>query len=178
MSPASPAARHFIVLGKIVGAYGVQGWVRVHPFADDPRAWGKLPTWRLGQEDAPPEAWREVEILRSRVHLGALVAQLAGVADRSAAEALKGFLVGVPREALPPAGEDEYYWDDLVGLEVVNVRGERLGEVTSLLETGANDVLCVRADDGKELLLPFVGAVVLDVDLAQKRLRVEWETDW
>lgn len=178
MSPASSSARHFIVLGKIVGAYGVQGWVRVHPFADDPLAWGKLPTWRLGQEDAPPEGWREVEVLRSRVHLGALVAQLADVADRDAAEALKGLLVGVPREALPPAGENEYYWDDLVGLEVVNVRGERLGEVASLLETGANDVLCVRADDGKELLLPFVGAVVLDVDLAQKRIRVEWEADW
>lgn len=152
--------------------------MRVHPFADDPHAWSKLPAWWLGQENAPSADWRETAVLRSRVHLGALVAQLAGVADRDAAEALKGTLVGVPREALPPAGKDEYYWDDLIGLEVVNVRGERLGEVDSLIETGANDVLCVRAGDGRELLLPFVGAVVLDVDLAQKRIRVDWEADW
>lgn len=152
--------------------------MRVHPFADDPLAWGKLPAWWLGREDAPPESWRELPVARSRVHLGAVVAQLEGVADRDAAEALKGTLVGVPRTALPPAGENEYYWDDLIGLEVVNVRGELLGKVESLIETGANDVLCVRADDGRELLLPFVGAVVLDVDLAGRRIRVEWEADW
>ena len=175
---ASSASQHFVVLGKIVGAYGVQGWVRVHPLADDPRAWGELPAWWLGQEDAPPASWREVSILRSRVHLGALVVQLTGIADRDAAEALKGMLVGVPRAALPPAGENEYYWDDLIGLDVVNVRGERLGQVESLIETGANDVLCVRVDDGRELLLPFVGAVVLDVDLVARRIRVDWEADW
>ncbi|MBI2306023.1 MAG: ribosome maturation factor RimM [Rhodocyclales bacterium] len=175
---ASSSGQHFVILGKIVGAYGVQGWVRVHPFADDPHAWGKLSAWWLGREDAPPDNWRELAVVRSRVHLGAVVAQLEGVADRDAAEALKGTLVGVPRAALPPAGKDEYYWDDLIGLEVVNVRGEGLGKVESLIETGANDVLCVRADDGRELLLPFVGAVVLDVDLAAKRIRVEWEADW
>lgn len=175
---ASSSGQHFVILGKIVGAYGVQGWVRVHPFADDPHAWGALPAWWLGQEASPPESWREFPVTRSRVHLGAVVAQLDGIADRNAAEALKGTLVGVPRAALPPAAENEYYWDDLIGLEVVNVGGERLGQVDSLIETGANDVLCVRADDGRELLLPFVAAVVLDVDLAAKRIRVEWEADW
>jgi len=152
--------------------------VRVHPFADDPQAWGKLPAWWLGQENAPSGDWRETAIERSRLHLGALVVKLAGIADRDAAEALKGTLVGVPHAALPPAGQDEYYWADLVGLEVVNVGGERLGQVESLIETGANDVLCVRADDDRELLLPFVGAVVLDVDLVLKRIRVDWDADW
>ncbi|HEX5804068.1 MAG TPA: ribosome maturation factor RimM [Azospira sp.] len=174
---ASSSGQQFVVLGKIVGAYGVQGWVRVHPFADDPLAWSKLPVWWLAREESP-EAWREVAVQRSRVHLGALVAQLDGVPDRNAAEALKGTLVGVTREALPPAGENEYYWDDLIGLEVVNAREERLGSVDSLIETGANDVLCVKAEDGKEHLLPFVAAVVLDVDLAAGRIRVEWEKDW
>ncbi len=174
------SGQHFVVLGKIVGAYGVQGWVRVHPFADDPRAWGKLPAWWLATEEVAgrPEAWREVRLRRSRLHLGALVVQLDGVADRDAAEALKGTLVGVPKEAMPPAGEDEYYWDDLIGLTVVNARDEVLGTVASLIETGANDVLCVKAGDGSEMLLPFVGAVVQDVDLAAGRIRVEWEKDW
>lgn len=174
------SGQHFVALGKIVGAYGVQGWVRVHPFADDPSAWSRLPAWWVAAEGASdsPDSWREVALRRSRMHLGALVAQLDGVADRSAAEALKGMLVGVPKEALPPAGEGEYYWDDLIGLTVVNSRDEILGTVAGLIETGANDVLCVKAEDGSEMLLPFVGAVVQDVDLAAGRIRVEWEKDW
>lgn len=170
----------FVVLGKIVGAYGVQGWVRVLPFADDPLAWSKLPTWWLAAEEAPdrPGIWRELALRRSRLHLGSLVAQFDGVADRDAAEALRGSLVGVPKQALPPAGDGEYYWDDLIGLSVLNSREETLGTVDRLIETGANDVLCVKAEDGSERLLPFVGAVVLDVDLAAGRIRVEWEKDW
>lgn len=168
----------FVVLGKIVGAYGLQGWVRVHPFADDPQAWSRIPAWWLGQEDSPPKAWREVALKQSRLHLDALVVQLEGVSDRDAAEALKGTLIGAPREALPAASKDEYYWADLIGLDVVTAREESLGKVEGLIETGANDVLCVRADDGKEHLLPFVSAVILDVDLAVRRIRVEWEKDW
>jgi 16S rRNA processing protein RimM len=168
----------FVVLGKIVGAYGLQGWVRVHAFADDPQAWSRIPIWWLGQENSPPQSWREVALKQSRLHLDALVVQLDGVADRDAAEALKGTLVGAPREVLPAASKDEYYWADLIGLDVVNAREQALGKVESLIETGANDVLCVRDGDGKEHLLPFVGAVVLDVDLAAKRIRVEWEADW
>lgn len=168
----------FIVLGKIVGAYGVQGWVRVHPFADDPSSWGRLKAWQLGLDSEPPESWREVIPKRSKLQSDGLLVQLEGVSDRTAAEALKGALVGVPREALPATGKDEYYWADLIGLEVVNGRDERLGSVKELIESAANDVLVVVAEDGTERLLPFVSAVVLDVDVAAKRIRVEWEADW
>jgi len=80
--------------------------------------------------------------------------------------------------ALPPAAKNEYYWADLIGLDVVNGRDERLGAVKELIESAASDVLVVAADDGTERLLPFVSAVVLDVDVAAKRIRVEWEADW
>lgn len=170
--------RAFIVLGKIVGAYGVQGWVRVHPFADDPSSWGRMKAWQLGREGEPPESWREVAPVRSKLQSDGLLVQLEGVADRSAAEALKGSLVGAAREALPATGKDEYYWADLIGLDVVNGRDERLGAVKELIESAASDVLVVVADDGTERLLPFVNAVVLDVDVAAKRIRVEWEADW
>jgi len=150
----------------------------VHPLADDPQAWSRLPAWWLGAEAEPTESWRETVVRRCRIHLGAVVAQLAGVDDRNAAEALKGTFVGVPRAAMPPAGTDEYYWDDLIGLGVVNARDERLGVVTGLIETGANDVLCVKAEDGTERLLPFVAAVIVDVDPAAGLIRVEWEKDW
>ena len=168
----------FVVLGKIVGAYGLQGWVRVHPFADDPQAWSRIPAWWLGQEDSPPKAWREVALKQSRLHLDALVVQLEGVSDRDAAEALKGTLVGAPREALPAASKDEYYWADLIGLEVVNTAGERLGRVDGLIETGANDVLRVVGENGNERLVPFVSAVVLAVEKEAGQIRVEWGSDW
>jgi 16S rRNA processing protein RimM len=91
----------------------------------------------------------------------------------------EGFLVGAPRAALPKTEEDEFYWVDLVGLEVVNTAGERLGKVAGLIETGANAVLrVVGDDDGAERLLPFVSAVVLAVDREAGRIRVEWGGDW
>ena len=170
--------RAFIVLGKIVGAYGVKGWVRVHPFADDPSSWGRMKAWQLGREGEPPESWREVAPVRSKLQSDGLLVQLDGVTDRTAAEALKGALVGAARAALPATGKDEYYWADLIGLDVVNGRDERLGSVKELIESAASDVLVVAADDGTERLLPFVSAVVLDVDVAAKRIRVEWEADW
>ncbi len=107
-----------------------------------------------------------------------LVAQFEDVTNRTAAEAIDGLLVGVPKAELPPAGKDEYYWADLIGLEVRNSRDESLGRVVGLIETAANDVLRVADGSEKERLLPFVAAIVRDVDIANRRILVDWEADW
>lgn len=173
-----------IVLGKITVPYGIQGWVRIHPFADDPLAWAKMPEWWVATEkgdgavEVPLAQWRSCKLKQCRWHGDGLVARLEGVDDRNAAEALQGFLVGAPREAMPATSENEFYWTDLIGLDVVNTRDEKLGQVVGLIETGANDVLRVAAEDGEERLLPFVAAVVLAVEQADHRIRVEWEKDW
>lgn len=164
-----------VVLGKIADPYGIRGWVRLHAFGDDPMAWTEMPVWWLSRDG---EGWREIKLKDFRVHGDGLVALFEGVADRNAAEAMKGMLVGAPRSALPATDEDEYYWADLVGLEVVNAAGESLGRVDSLIETGANDVLSVIAGDGMKRLLPFVAAVVLAVEKDAGRIRVEWGSDW
>ncbi len=91
---------------------------------------------------------------------------------------MRGVLVGAPRAALPPTRTDEYYWADLVGLEVINTREQSLGCILGLIETPANTVLRVADGEGAERLLPFVAAVVLDVDLVERRVRVDWEADW
>jgi 16S rRNA processing protein RimM len=173
-------AEQFIVLGKIVDAYGVKGWVRIHPFADDPLAWQKMPTWWLRPDDgqSSSDGWRPVGCQNCRIQGQALLAGLEGVGDRTAAESLRGQLVGAPRSALPKTENDEYYWADLVGLKVANRQGHDLGEVAELLETGANDVMVVRDAQGGERLIPFVAAVVVEVDLAQGRVVVDWGTDW
>lgn len=172
----SPA--DIIVLGKIIAPYGVQGAVRVHPFADDPSGWSKLTHWWLAREGDAPAIWQQTRLIRSRLHNGVLIAELAGVADRTAAEALGGVLVAVPRAALPPTAADEYYWADLVGLDVLNSRDEPLGRILGLLDTPANAVMRVGDGDNGERLLPFVAAVVLEVDLPGRCVRVEWELDW
>ena len=167
-----------VVLGKIVGPYGLRGEVKVHPFADDPLVWAKLSHWWLGREGDAPGSWRQTRVLRCKAHGEALVAGLECLADRNASEAAHGVLVGVPRASLPPAAKDEYYWADLVGLEVMNGGGQRLGRVLGLIETPANTVLRVGDGERAEQLLPFVAAVVLDVDLTAGTVRVDWEADW
>ena len=167
-----------VVLGKVVAPYGLRGEVKVFPFADDSAVWGRLTHWWIGSEGSDPAQWRQVRVARCKVREGVLVAALDGLADRDAAEAAKGLLVGVPHDALPPTADNEYYWADLIGLTVVNTREEPLGQVLGLIETPANPVLRVGTAESKERLLPFVAAVVLDVDLSAQRIRVDWEADW
>ena len=168
-----------VVLGKIVDAYGLRGAVKLHLFADDPSAWASMPYWWLGNESDPPQQWRKVKLDKCRVQSGFLVATLDGVPpDRNAAELMRGLLVGAPRSAFPATRVGEYYWADLVGLEVVNVQGQCLGKVLGLIETAANDVLRVGGSESKERLLPFVAAVVLEVDLSARRMCVDWGLDW
>jgi 16S rRNA processing protein RimM len=171
-----------IVLGRIVAPFGVQGWVKIHPFGDDPASWKQMPQlWLSATDDAPEASWKALTLSGLRLHGKGVVAAFDEVPDRNAAEAIDGFYLGAPRSALPRPEQDEYYWADLVGLDVVNEAGVALGRVGGLLSTGAHDVLQVREEaDGKEIerLIPFVAAYVLDVDLAARRIRVAWERDW
>lgn len=166
-----------VVLGRITAPYGIRGWVRIHPFGDDPLVWCQMPRWWLGTEGPQPH-WVTFDLQDCRGQGSALVARFEGVADRDAAEKLKGLLVGAPREALPQTREDEFYWADLMGLAVVNDEGEHLGRVADLISTGAHEVLCVRDETGGERLLPFVDAVVRKVDRTGGLIRVAWPRDW
>lgn len=165
-----------VVLGRIVAPYGVKGWVKVHPFGDDPAAWSRMRGWWLGKEPEG-DAWQPHDLAGLRLHGKGLVAKFKGIDDRSAAEQLDGLYVAAPREALPQNAQDEYYWADLVGLAVVNEANEPLGTVATLIEASAGQVLVVR-DGEVERLLPFVAAVVKDVDTAARRIRVSWGKDW
>ncbi len=167
-----------IVLGRIAAPYGVKGWVNLHPFGDDPAAWGEMPRWWLGRT---PDAddWQPLALATLRMHGKGVIAKFDGVDDRTAAEKLEGMYFAAPRDRLPATGEDEFYWGDLIGLEVVNEANECLGKVASLIESGAHQVLVVKDDAaGKDRLLPFVADVVRDVATAAGRIRVAWGKDW
>ena len=167
-----------IVLGRIVAPFGVHGWLRVHAFGDDPEAWQKMSQlWLSVDAEAPAERWTARELSGVRRHGDGVVAKLVGIDDRDASEALGSCFIGAPRAALPVPEPDEYYWADLIGLDVVNMQEQYLGRVVSLIETGANQVL-VTKDGEHERLLPFIALVVRDVDVPGRRIRVEWGSDW
>lgn len=168
-----------IVLGRIVAPFGVQGWVKVHPFGDDPLSWRKMPQWWIGADDQAqqPEAWTPCALIGCKVHGKGLIVAFEGHESRNAAEALCGRYIAAPREALPQPAKDEFYWADLVGLRVLNDKNEFLGLVRGLLETGAHDVLDI-VDGDTERLIPFVGVYIQKVDVAKGEIHVEWDASW
>ncbi len=168
-----------IVLGRIAAPFGIRGWVKIQVYGDDPLAWAHMPRWWLSEaEQAPDAAWQARHLAECRTHGKGLVARFDGMEDRNAAEQLAGLYVGAPRQALPQTAKNEFYWADLIGLEVTNQADERLGRVVELVRTGAHEVLDVRDEDGVQRLLPFVAAVIKEVDLAGRRIRVDWGRDW
>jgi 16S rRNA processing protein RimM len=163
-----------VIMGRIAAAQGIRGWVKIQPYTEQLDSLLDYRSWWIGNEHGP---WREVEVQQCEVHNKTLAAQLPDCPDRNAAEKLKGLLVAVPRSSLPRQSEDEYYWSDLIGLAVVNEEGMRLGTVANLLETGANQVLSVKGDDGV-ILIPFVATAIRLVDLQNKVIRVDWSEDY
>jgi 16S rRNA processing protein RimM len=161
-------------MGRILAPYGLKGWVRIEPYSPDPDSLSAYRKWWVGKNGD----WRELEVAESVLRHGAsLVARFEGWAERDAALALKGSEIALERKALPQNAKDEFYWVDLVGLKVVNGKDEELGVVAELFESGAHPVMRVVAGE-TERLLPFVEQVVRRVDMAEGRIRVEWELDW
>lgn len=136
-----------VVVGYVTGAYGVAGWVRVKPFSADADALlGTRRWWLSAPGPALVEAAsdvRDVDMLQAKSHGGDVVAQLMGVVGRDAAEALKGAQVQISRNHFPALSDDEFYWIDLIGLSVQNLRGEPLGVVSDLMDNGAHPILRV-----------------------------------
>lgn len=173
IAPQSGQPEDLVPMGFVVGASGVRGWVKVVANTQYADSLFDYDSWWLGRDGK----WREYRIEDGSVQPKSLNAKLEGVHDRDVAFAMKGMTVAVPRSAMPAAGEDEYYWNDLIGLTVVNRDGATLGVVEKLLETGANDVLVLK-DGMVERLVPFVGPVIDQVDLAAKRITVDWGLDY
>ncbi len=154
-------------MGRVVGSYGVRGWVKVVPGGGVTQSLADATSWWIGEQLYQVEA---------KVHGATVVAKLAGIESREQALALKGSKVSVERSSLPDPGEGYYYLADLVGLAVVNEQGEALGVVKQVFSNGAQDVLEVAGD--RTRLMPWVPAVVKGVDLPARKIVVEWQADW
>lgn len=179
-----------VEIGRIAEAWGVKGWFKLHSHSADPQALLFSRHWFL----QPPEArfargfdafsgCVSLTVAEIKPHADTLVAHIEGVDDRNGAEALKGARIYIPRAAFPATeGDDEFYWVDLLGLDVVNREGVHLGVVHDLLPTGPHSVLCLEYPlaDGQtgERMIPFVSVYVDNVDRVSRRITVDWQPDY
>ena len=169
------AADRRVLVGRIVGLYGVQGWLKIESWTEPRTRVFDYQPWQLC---SAPGGEMEVAGVTGRPQGKGLICLLPGVDDRDAAEALVGRDIYVARELLPPPGKGEYYWVDLEGLEVVTTEGVSLGQVSHLFATGANDVVVVR-DGTRERLVPFIqGTYVRSVDIPGGRMVVDWDPEF
>jgi len=157
-----------MVMGRVAGSYGVRGWIKVSPGGGVAPALAAAKEWWIGE--------RSYQVAEARIHSLTVVAKLGGIETREQALELKGEQVLMARDALPDPGAGHYYLVDLVGLEVRNEQGEVLGAVRQWISNGAQDVMEVAGE--RTRLIPWVSAVVKEVDLAGKRIVVAWGAEW
>lgn len=169
----SEPSQERLILGKINGVYGVHGWVKV--FSDTkPRVnIFEYQPWLVKLNGQ----WKTMKVIKSRPQGKGLVAQLESIDECEQAQRLVGAEIAVLKSQLPKPEKDEYYWSDLIGLEVLTLDGQSLGRLDSLFETGANDVMVVKGD--RERLVPFIqGQYIKEIDLTTGVMRVDWDPEF
>lgn len=160
-------------VGRVAGAHGIKGWIKVYSYTEPRENIARFDSWVLERD----RERRELKVEATASQGRSVLVKLRGIDDRGAAQALVGADIAVPRAALPPCGAGEYYWADLEGLSVRNEAGEWLGRVDHLVATGAHDVLVLDGDGSK--LIPFVvGETVKEVDLGAGVLVVNWDASF
>jgi 16S rRNA processing protein RimM len=162
-----------ISVGKISGVFGIKGWVKVFSFTDPRENILTYSPWLLKKGDQI----KTVNVVEGQLQGKTIVAQLADIDDRNQAESLMGWDIFITQDQLPKSAKGEYYWSDLIGLQVETIDGIQLGVVDSLLETGANDVIVVQGE--RERVVPFLqGQTIIKVDLDAGKIIVDWDPDF
>ncbi|WP_235533714.1 MULTISPECIES: ribosome maturation factor RimM [unclassified Roseateles] len=171
-------------MGRILDAWGIKGGLKVQAYSADAAALFSAKRWYL-KSTGPKPAQMMLDLKSVREQGEGIVATAEGVDDRNAAEALRGHEIFVPRSEFPRTPDGEYYWVDLIGLDVINRELQPLGRVIGLIDTGPHAVLRILppgveepAKPDQERLIPFVGAFVDDVNLETRQIRVDWGLDF
>ncbi len=163
---------NLVIIGKIISAYGIKGWVKIRPFTETAKNFIQYKTQFLSRNQ---KDWNSVEIKEIKIQGQDVIADI-GLTDRDQSISHKGYFLAIERDQLPQLPEDEFYWDDLIGLKVIDVDREDLGKVVGLIETGANDVLVVSGD--RERLIPYIPQVIKKVDTHNQLIEVDWDKEF
>ncbi len=163
-----------ILLGKINGLYGVKGWLKVFSYTQPRNKIVEYKQWYLGDESN-----HQVRVEQGRQHKSGIIVKLADIDDRDDAITLLNQKIWVTADQLDTLPDNEYYWFQLIGLEVFDCQNNRIGRIKDLMETGANDVLIVSGKGKQEHLIPYLQEqVVKNIDLEKKRMVVDWDTQY
>lgn len=171
-------AQDKIVVGKVSGVYGVKGWIKIFSYTEPREGIAEYSPWYLKQSGVNQGRWQQVKLEQGKRHAKTVIAKLEGFDDRNESMMLTGAVIGVDPELMDSSGDGVYYWRDLIGLRVVNQQGVELGLVEKLIETGANDVLVVKADTGERLIPWTLGNAVVEVDMEKSIILVDWDETW
>ncbi len=163
-----------VPMGTITGAFGVLGWVKIKSDSDSPENLTKFDSILIQIDDI----WKEYKLIESFSKENFLYVKLDKVSDRDIAMSLKGLTIGVLRDKLPKLADNEYYQFDLIGFSVFN-KNDQLGTVEKFMMNGANSIMVIKIkNDLKELLIPFVNKFIIDVNLQNKSILVDWEISY
>lgn len=163
-----------VLLGQINGLFGVKGWVKVFSYTRPRIKIVDYRTWYLGDDFNRP-----IKLEESRSQKGGVVVKLKGIDDRDSAVKLLDQKIWIAGDQLTPLPENEYYWYQLIGLEVLDTENKPLGSIKDLFETGANDVMVIRGKGKAEHLIPYIkGQVIKSVDLDKNCMVVDWDPDF
>lgn len=165
--------RQWVAMGYIKGVFGVKGCVKIHTDTEYTDSLLDFPQWQLSKDGQI----QTVTIAESKINGDELLVRFEGIADRNAAALLRGYTIEIDRSSFADTEDDEYYWADLVGLTVINREQLNLGTISSLMDTGAHDVLVVDGDFGRKLI-PFVAQYIDEVNIPQKKICVDWGSDY
>jgi 16S rRNA processing protein RimM len=173
-----------VIVGEITGVSGVKGWVKVFSHTEPRINIVKYNPWLISNNK--DSNWKTVNVLNGRSQGKTIVAQIEGVNDRDQAHLLIGTKIAIKTEQLKELSDKDFYWRDLEGLDVYNIKGLLLGKVSHLIETGANDVLVVKLTPElakgqkiKEMMIPYLmDDVVKNVDLDANQLEVDWDDEY
>jgi 16S rRNA processing protein RimM len=168
------SATYLVIMGRIVAPYGVFGWLKIVPDTEQFDGLLDYKNWWVGKDSD----WRELKVESAKTHNDVLVVKLQGIDDRDAAFACKGKQIAVPRALLPKLKNEEYYWSDLIGLTVKNQQNVDFGKISDVFATGANDVVVAKSQDGIERLIPYIAQVILEVNMVEKTMLVDWDADF
>ncbi len=185
MTHAEKQTDDYVLLGEISAVFGVKGWVKVFSHTSPRVQITYYKEWFLKKPRSGKNDWTPIKVLQGRVQGKNIVAQLNGVNERSQAEALIGSKIAIKNSQLEKLPKGEFYWKELIGLNVQTVKGESLGKVDWIFDTGSNDVLIVKKetleneDDKHERMIPFLmDDVVVSIDLEESLMVVDWDFDF
>lgn len=163
-----------IVIGRFASTFGVWGWIKVISYTSPPENIISYDGWLF----KAGSSWQLLPIENKELRGKHILAKIVGFDSPESVAKFTNCEIAIKRKSLPALDPGEYYWSDLIGLHVVTLSGDELGRVTEMLATGANDVLIVLDNSGKQRLLPYLGHVVKEIDLVGGKMLVDWDKDY